>query len=242
MFLWLARVLRRRRLSKRTTPEGWEALATARFPFLAALPAEERSRFFLHLKVFALEKIWEGAKGLVITDEMKVVVSGAAARLSMNLSLDAYDGLQTVLIYDSSWVGQKSDAETLGEAHARGLMVLAWDAVQRGLARRDDGHDVALHELAHALDISDGSFDGTPPLHAIGDYRVWAKVFHAHFVKLQAAPRRNVLDAYGATNEAEFFAVATETFFEKPLVLQRKAPELYAELKRFYRSDPAAAA
>lgn len=239
MFFWLARVLRRRRLAKRPMPSGWQQLAAQKFPFIAALPADERDRFLLHLKVFGLEKTWEGAKGLVVTDEMKVVVSGAAARLSRNLSLDAYDELQTVLLYDSSWVGTQSEAQTLGEAHRRGLVILAWDAVKHGLARHDDGRDVALHELAHALDVSDGDFDGTPPLHAYGDYRAWAQVFHAHFVRLQQRPHANVLDAYGATNEAEFFAVATETFFEKPAALRKKAPDLYAELKRFYRTDPA---
>jgi MtfA peptidase len=240
VFFWLARVLRRRRLAQRAMPAGWPELAAQKFPFLSSLAADERERFLVHLKVFGLEKSWEGAKGLVVTDEMKVVVSGAAARLSRNVSLDAYDELQTVLLYDSSWVGRDSEAQTLGEAHRRGLVILAWDAVQHGLARHDDGRDVALHELAHALDISDGDFDGTPRLHAFGDYRAWAQVFHAHFRKLQKKPHANVLDAYGATNEAEFFAVATETFFEKPGALQRKAPELYAELKRFYRTDPAA--
>jgi MtfA peptidase len=238
MFFWLARKVRRSVLSGRPLPPGWEAQAVKHFPFVDTLEANERGRFFLHLKVFAHEKNWEGAKGLVVTEEMKIVVSGAAARLSRNLALDVYDDLKTVLLYDQSFVGQNGAMETYGEAHQRGLVILAWDKVRHGLARPEDGHDVALHELAHALDAADKAFDGTPDLGLQGDYRTWAKVFHKHYTRLKTKPQLSVLNRYGATNEAEFFAVATETFFEKPSQLQKKAPDLYDALKAFYGCDP----
>ena len=195
------------------------------------------SAFAKHLGVFAREKHFEGAKGLVVTDEMKVVVAGAAARLSRNLSFDVYDDLITVLLYPTSWVSE--GGSNLGEAHRWGLVVLAWDSVRHGLKNPFDGHDVALHEFAHVLDLTDGRFDGTPELNGYAASHAWATVFSEHYLTHRRAPSRaRVLQAYGATNEAEFFAVATEAFFEKPASLQGKHPELYAALREYYRLDP----
>lgn len=216
-----------------------EPLIARHFPFAEQLGAEERARFRTHLKVFALDKRFEGAGGLEVTDEMKVVVAGSAARLARNLSLDEYDDLVTILLYPASWKNPRGEGVHLGEAHRWGLVVLAWDAVRQGLHDPGDGHDTALHELAHVLDLGDGHFDGTPVLAGLADFHAWARVFAQHYEQLRARPHRSqVLRAYGATNEAEFFAVATEAFFEKPARLKAKAPELYEELRRYYRLDP----
>jgi MtfA peptidase len=241
--LWLFRRWKRRRLAKREFPPQWEPPVAGHFPFVARLGDLERERFRTHLKVFALEKRFEGAGGLEVTDEIKVVVAGAAARLSRNLSLDVYDDLVTVLLYPTAWSAPGGAGARLGEAHKWGLVVLSWDAVRQGLENRGDGHDTALHEFAHVLDVADGSFDGTPELGDSADLHAWARVFSRHYEQLRARPQRSqVLRAYGATNEAEFFAVATEAFFEKPAKLKAKAPELYAELSRYYRIDPIASA
>jgi Mlc titration factor MtfA (ptsG expression regulator) len=236
----ILRGLRRKRLGRRTFPAGWEPIVARRFPFAAKLGAEKRARFLLHLKVFAFDKDWAGAAGLEVTDEMKVVVSGAAARLSRNLDLNLYDALRTIVIYPSHYKHPEGDSVVLGEAHRWGQVILSWDAVQSGLTNANDGHDTALHEFAHVLDASDGAFDGTPELHHHRDYHAWAKVFSQRYFALRARPDKNVLRPYGATNEAEFFAVATEAFFEKPLQLKRKAPDLYDELRRYYQVDPSA--
>ncbi len=236
----ILRNLRRKRLGRRPFPPEWEATVAARFPFVAKLPAEEGARFRLHLKVFFFDKDWFGAAQLVITEEMKIVISGAAARLSRNLSLNLYDALRTIVIYPSHYKHPDTDDIVLGEAHRWGQVILSWDAVLSGLANAGDGHDTALHEFAHVLDASDGAYDGTPELHHRRDYHAWAKVFSARYFALRANPEHNVLRPYGATNEAEFFAVATEAFFEKPRQLKLKASDLYEELRRYYRVDPAA--
>lgn len=240
MVFALFRSWKRRRLSRRALPAAWAPLIAQHFPFAARLDADERERFLTRLKVFALEKRFEGAGGLHVTDEMKVVVAGCAARLARNLSLDVYDDLMTVVLYPAAWKSTREDgAVHLGEAHRWGLVVLAWDAVQHGLRAPGDGHDTALHEFAHVLDLVDGAFDGTPELTSTAQVHAWAKVFSAHYEKLRARPERSqVLRAYGATNEAEFFAVATEAFFERPARLKERAPDLYAELRRYYRLDP----
>ncbi|MBE2252565.1 MAG: zinc-dependent peptidase [Myxococcus sp.] len=233
------RWLKRRSLAKRPFPAHWEPLVAKHFPFEAQLGAEERARFRRHLFVFANEKHFEGARGLEITDEMRVVVSGAAARLARNLPLGVYDDLVTVLLYTGAW--ERDGGIIFGEAHRWGLVVLSWDSVRQGLKNPFDGHNVALHEFAHVLDLADGRFDGTPEMESFAALHAWADVFSRHYFSLQEAPGRDkVLRPYGATNEAEFFAVATEAFFEKPRQMKQRHPELYAQLKRYYRANPAA--
>jgi len=231
---------KRRRLARRPFPAEWMPVVEQHFPFVKRVDAPTRERFLTRLKVFALEKRFEGAGGLEVTDEMKVVVAGCAARLARNLDLDVYDDLVTVVLYPAAWKSPRDGAGVhLGEAHRWGLVVLAWDAVRHGLAAPGDGHDTALHEFAHVLDLVDGEFDGTPELATWAEVHAWARVFSAHYEKLRARPERSkVMRAYGATNEAEFFAVATEAFFEKPAKLKERAPDLYAELKRYFRRDP----
>lgn len=230
---------KRRRLAKRPFPQDWLQTVAARLPFAERLKDEDRHGFLTHLKVFAWEKNWEGALGVEVTDEMKVVVSGSAARLSRRLSLDVYDRLESIVIYPSHYQHEDKEGVVFGEANSWGTVVLSWDAVTHGIGNPFDGHDTALHELAHALDIADGAFDGTPELQDSRDYHSWVKVFSARYDTMKRKPHRSVLRRYGATNEAEFFAVATETFFEKSKQMKRKAPDLYAELARFYRVDPA---
>jgi MtfA peptidase len=231
---------RRRRYLKTPFPAEWAPIVAAKFPFVAVLEPEEAERFRTHLKLFIWEKYWFGAHGLEVTDEMRVVIAGVAARLSRNLSPDVYGRLTEIVIYPSHYKHPRSDAVVFGEARTWGTIVLSWDAVRHGIANPNDGHNTAAHELAHVLDISGGAFDGTPPLETQEDYEAWVQVFSRHYLALTKRPHRGVLRRYGATNEAEFFAVATETFFEKSEVLQRKAPDLYEQLRRYYRVDPAA--
>ena len=121
------------------------------------------------------------------------------------------------------------------------MVVLSWHDVVHGAACVRDGQNLVLHEFAHQLDQEDGSADGAPILEERSHYLAWARVLSEEYEDLQEAAekrRKTVLDKYGATNPAEFFAVATECFFEKPRQLSRKHPELYEELKRYYRQDP----
>ncbi len=130
----------------------------------------------------------------------------------------------------------------LGEAWGQGVVVLSWDDVRRGAADMRDGQNVVLHEFAHQLDQEDGAADGAPILPGRSRYVAWARVLGAEYEQLRrdaSRGRPSVLDDYGATNPAEFFAVATECFFEKPGLLRRRHPELYEELRAYYRQDPA---
>ena len=209
--------------------------------------------------MFLGEKHFEGCAGLVLTDEIKLTIAAQACLLLLHRDMDYYPGLQSILVYPSTYfanttrhreagVLEETRHSRLGEAWHSGAVVLAWDAVRNGAANPEDGHNVVLHEFAHQLDFEDGSADGAPLLGGDGPfwkrpakYITWAKVLSEEFKQLQATvefQKHSILDAYGATNAAEFFAVATEFFFEKPHALQQKHPELYAELKSFYKQDP----
>ena len=236
------RQFRRRRLLRRPFPEAWLGYLDARVPFFRTLSPELRQSFLDKLKVFAWEKEFIGAGGLEVTDEIRVVISATAVQLVVHLDLSYYDRLREVIVYPSAFRIPDRTGGVLGEAKNWGSVILSWESVLAGLRNPGDGHDTATHEFAHVLDRADGAFDGTPNLRAYSHYRAWSAVMSEHFHKLQQGQRRErqVLDDYGGLNEAEFFAVATESFFEKPRQMQEKTPELYEELKRFYGWDPAA--
>lgn len=239
--LSLLRQLRRRRLLARPFPEAWLGYLDARVPFFHTLSPELRGPFLDKLRIFASEKEFIGAGGLTITDEIRVVVSATAVQLVVYLDLSYYDRLREVIVYPDAFKLPDRTGVVLGEAKHWGSVILSWQAVLAGLRNPGDGHDTAAHEFAHVLDRADGAFDGTPKLRAYSHYRAWASVMSEHYHKLQQGqPReRQVLDDYGSVNEAEFFAVATESFFEKPRQMREKTPDLYEELKRFYGWDPA---
>jgi Mlc titration factor MtfA (ptsG expression regulator) len=239
------RTRRRRRIRAEPFPAAWAEVLAANAPFVARLGDADRAHLLGDIQVFVAEKAFIGAGGLAITDEIKVTIAAAAARLVLHLDLSMYDDLEEVIVYPDAYVhpdrgpwrpGQPVGDATLGEAQTWGVVVLAWSAVKAGMRDVKDGHDTALHEFAHVLDKGDRTFDGTPPLRARDHYHGWAVTMARHFERLRRGDRAEskVLRDYGATNEAEFFAVATEAFFEKPRVMQEHAPDLYEELKRFY--------
>lgn len=236
---------RLRRLVDKPPPlsEEQRDLIEEKLPWSQEFDDDEYERFEMQLRRFMHEKIIKGDDGLEVTDEMRVLVAGTAARLTRNIGDDVYDGLDTVILHDSA-VHADEHHVVLGTASTFGVVDLSWNAVTQGLEDPGDGHDTALHEFAHIIDMADGRVDGTPDLHALSDYTPWSKALSKNFLELQARvekgklKKRAVLRAYGATNEAEFFAVATEAFFERPMALKNKAPDLYGVLKDYFRADP----
>lgn len=234
------RARKRRRLLKRDFPSHWEPIVDRWLPFAGGLSADEGRRLRDHLKLFVWEKHWVGAQGFEITEPMQVIIAGQAARLSRNLPLDAFDRLSELVLYSQEFLNPNDELElpTQGEAHHFGTVVLSWEGVLDGLAYPCEGYNPALHEFAHVLDYSSGYFDGTPVLHQGKDYEPWAEVLSLHFERLRLEPQESFLDVYGAEDEAEFFAVATEAFFEMPDVMAVEAPDLFEELRKYYRLDP----
>lgn len=246
---------RRERLRAEPFPEAWDAILRKNVPLYAKLGDDDRRALQDRIKVFVAEKTFEGCGGLELTDEIRVTIAAQACLLLLRRDDDEdYARLVTILVYPTAYVAHASEAIgggvvlegevcRLGEAWIDGAVVLSWDDVRAGAADLHDGHNVVFHEFAHQLDQEDGAADGTPPLERRSRYLTWARVLGAAYDGLREASdcgRRTVLDAYGATNPAEFFAVATECFFEKPAQLRKKHPELYEELKSYYRQDPEA--
>lgn len=241
-------------------PVPWSLILEDRFPIYLRLPVEDRNELQGHIQVFLAEKRFEGCGGLEMTEEMQVCIAAQACLLLLHRETDYYPHLRSILVYPTTYfvkttrhvgsgIMEERHDSRLGEAWDSGAVVLAWDAVQAGAADPGDGHNVVFHEFAHQLDFEDGRTDGAPLLGADepwyrrkNRYKTWAHVLQAEFEKLRAnveAGEPSAIDEYGARNPAEFFAVATEFFFERPRQLHERCPELYEELKRFYKQDPA---
>jgi Mlc titration factor MtfA (ptsG expression regulator) len=232
-------------------PDQWREIVSRRVPVAARLTDAERVKLLRLVQVFLREKIIEGCDGLEVTEEMKVMIAAQACVLLLHLDAGVYPGLRTVLVYPGtyrprhpSWFKYNlgSTEPLLGESWRHGVVILSWESVASQAADSVDGRNVTLHEFAHQLDQQDGVADGTPALQTPSAVRHWAAVIARHYddlVSAAASGRDTVLDYYGATNKAEFFAVATETFFEQPIQLRQQQPELYDALREFYGQDPA---
>jgi hypothetical protein len=244
------RAARRKTLMKAPFPEEWSAILSKNLPPYSSLPGGLLDQLHGYINVFLDEKDFEGCGGQEITDEVRVTIAAQACLLLVGRDSKCYPRLRSVLVYPHTYVGGKGGifgagdeqpSARLGESWRTGAVVLSWDSVRGGAANFDDGHNVALHEFAHQLDQEDGAADGTPILRGLSSYRSWARSLteeYKSFLKRVKAHRKTVIDEYGATNPAEFFATATEAFFEKPEQLAKKRPDLYAELKSYYRIDP----
>ncbi len=245
MLIGWIRSFRRRRFRKQPFPAHWRGILEERAPFVERIPASQVSKFELDLMVFEHEKEFVGAGGLEVTEEMRVVISAAAVRLILFLEIGLFDRTSEIVVYPGAYHHPESDAVILGEVSPWSNVVLSWEDVLAGLQNPHDGLDTATHEFAHVLDRDSGAFNGTPILRAREDYGPWGRILSEHFLRMQTRKGRrkgSVLREYAATNEAEFFAVATEVFFERPRVMKKRAPDLYREFERFYGVDPAESA
>ncbi|MEI7879700.1 MAG: M90 family metallopeptidase [bacterium] len=244
---------RRQRLMAQPFPAEWASIIQGNVPFYSRLSPEDQRELQGHIQVFLSEKRFEGCGDLAITDEIRVTIAAYACVLLLHRTTDYYPLLVTILVYPHTFVvsryqagpaGQvlETDETLVGESWRHGNVVLAWDSVQHNAFDLHDGHNVVFHEFAHQLDEEDGTANGAPVLPQRGMYGAWARILGADYAELVRETeegRPSVLDQYGATNPAEFFAVATEAFFETPVKLHASHPLLYAELKLYYQQDPA---
>ena len=220
-------------------------------PLYRRLPEDLKHQLHGHIHVFMSEKRFEGCDGLEMTDEIKVTIAAQACLLLLNRETKYYPRLSSILVYPGAYVGKRiegkgpfrlvSEEVRMGESHGHDYVVLSWDHIAHKALDLGDGRNIVLHEFAHQLDQEDGVADGVPVLKTGSQYKVWARVLGNEYKKLGRDLLRGeetVLDQYGATNAAEFFAVVTETFFEKPRELKEKSPKLYDEVKKFYKVDP----
>jgi Mlc titration factor MtfA (ptsG expression regulator) len=247
---------RRRKLIQVPFPSEWEAIIRKNVFHFGLLEEDECDHLRALVQVFVAEKYWDGAGGLELTDEIRVTISAQACLLLLGLPHNFYQNVQSIVVYPSTVVPPQRKPgffETpsaplelqhpiLGQAFQQGPVIIIWDAALRAGRHPASGHNVIYHEFAHKLDMLDGAADGTPPLRDRAEYRDWVQTCSREFLRLKhdtEMGRASFLDAYGATNEAEFFAVATEHFFDRPHQMVADAPDLYRVLQEYYRQDPA---
>jgi|FLOH01.1.fsa_nt_gi MtfA peptidase len=251
MFRWLHRIRRKRFLREGLSEESCYWLDF--LPVLFDLPAADRKRLEGLTRVFIEEKHFEGCGGQLISDKIRVIIAAQACLLILNLHHDFYQRVRTILVYPSTFKhgstwrrpdGIVVDLESanLGEAWPGGPVILAWDAAYQGGRNANDGQNTVFHEFAHKLDMLDGVTDGIPPLTQDHEKNGWRAAFLAayeQYLQNLQAGRPQIFDAYAATNPAEFFATASECFFELAVKMEAHEPRLYALLEKFYRQDPA---
>ena len=244
---------RRNRLRARPFPNEWLKIIKNRVAFFVRLSAADQAELLDHIQVFLAEKGFEGCAGLEINDEIRVTIAAQACLLLLHRRTDYFPPLLTILVYPSTYlvdeqrhvegpVWEEGKMSRLGETgRTMGSMVLAWDAVKSGAADPSDGKNVVLHEFAHQLDYENFAADGAPALATREQQMSWREVMRTEFASLRAADDTGIptlLDTYGATNPAEFFAVSVEAFFERPSALCSRHPKFYAELQRYFNQSP----
>ncbi|MGR3512604.1 MAG: M90 family metallopeptidase [Paracoccaceae bacterium] len=248
--LWVNRAKRNALLAAPLSPEA-RRIVDESVPLLARLPKEFRPALEGKMNWFLDQVEFIGCDGLEVTDEMRVSIAAQACLLVVNID-QWYDTLRTILIYPGAFKSHQKQQDgyvvtereeiRAGESWHRGPIVLSWQHSERGAARADDGHNVVLHEFAHQLDQLSGAADGAPVMNKGQSFADWSRVFLAAFEDHEAAVargKRTVLDAYGAKGHEEFFAVAVEMFFERPVELAAEEPKVYGQLVEMFRLDPA---
>ena len=244
---------RRWKLRRKPFPAYWRQILDDNVPAYRHLPAPLQATIEKHLRVFLDEKHFEGCGGLEVTDEMRVTIAGYAGLLLLGDPRGDYPRLGTVVIYPESFaapiratdhlgVVTETVEERLGESWEEGTVVLAWDSIRELIEGRSGDCNVVVHEFAHQIDAQRGLTDGARLL-APGDcHHDWTELLAAEKTRQRTAQRRGrpaILDPYAFISPEELFAVATETFYTRPVRLKANHPELYTELQAVYRVDPA---
>jgi Mlc titration factor MtfA (ptsG expression regulator) len=249
----ILRARRRRALLARHFPDTWRQMLEESVPLYRCLPQNLKPQLHGLIHLFLDDKTFIGCLGQQITEQIKVTIAAQACILLLNRQTKVYPRLNTIYVYPSSYIVDSKHHEDglviegkdvrLGESWHNGPVVLAWDSIAHAAAGVHQGHNVVIHEFAHQLDQEDGEMNGTPLLDSPSAYKTWAEIFEDEYEKLCDAVEYHqytILDDYGTTDPAEFFAVATEAFFEKPSLLHQYNPRLYEELEKYYKLDPAA--
>ena len=249
---WLRDWKRKRILRQHRIDVALWRRALKHLPFLDGLSAAEERRLREFAVVFLAEKQLTPVRGLVLSDDDRIEIALQACLPILELGLDWYDGWVGIVVHPSDFRVQRAetgadgvvhewDDELAGESWPGGPVVLSWEALDDSGSVAAGGANVVIHEFAHKLDMMAGDADGVPPLPSREARERWIAVLDAEFERFchaVDAGEEIFLDPYAAESEAEFFAVASEAFFESPNALRRGYPKLYDLFMGFYRQDP----
>lgn len=245
--------IRRNKVASIPFPHEWRLILRKNLPFFYKMPSDLQLQLKDKMQIFLSEKIFVGREGQQITDEVRVTIAAQACMLLLNRKTDFYPFLKTIVVYPAAFITRHNQYHgsgiqsneprvLLGESWNRGQVILSWRDSAAGGVDFNDGHNLVIHEFAHQLDGESGVTNGAPPLSSKQSYTYWSQVLSYEYENLKRqsyAGEPTLLDTYGATNPAEFFAVASEVFFEKPQQLESQHPQLYHQLKTYYCVHPA---
>ena len=234
-------------------PDSWEEIVRRYVAYWRTLDEPEQNRLAELAEHLVVNKRWEAANGFVLTDEVVVTIAVQAAVLILGLDTGYFGKVTSIIVHPTTFsipgprptairgMVEAGSHPLLGEAHHdRGPILLAWDQVRSGARHRGRGRNVVWHEFAHKMDMLDGVVDGTPLLPDQNSLDRWIAVCAAELELLRSGEAGPLLDDYAATDPGEFFAVATEVFFDRPIDFRDDKPQLYEVLADYYRQDPAA--
>jgi Mlc titration factor MtfA (ptsG expression regulator) len=246
------REYQRNKIKSQPFIKQWRKIIQQRIPYFRLMPADLQLQLKEHIQVFLAEKEFVGCNGVKITDEIRVTIAAQACLLLLNRKTDYYPKLQTILVYPRAFI--KAQTKTgpggveytqnqalTGESWDFGKIVLSWEDTLHGAEITNDGHNVVIHEFAHQLDQENGRANGAPVLGRGQSYQCWSKIFAKQFAVLKKQAtlgEPSLFSYYGATEPAEFFAVATEVFFEKSKQFSYEHPSLYRQFTQYYKVDP----
>ncbi|GAB4201777.1 MAG: zinc-dependent peptidase [Wenzhouxiangellaceae bacterium] len=251
LYLWWPHYRLKQALA-RPFPQDWRRFLQRNLPSYKRLPEHLRFELQRLIKQFLHEKEFVGCAGLEISDEIRLTIAGEACLLLLNRPSTVYQKLRYIYVYPSGFIAPHKEIDDnglvrevrhgrSGESWSNGKVILSWDDVERGVRDITDGDNVVLHEFAHQLDQESGITNGAPLLSRRSGYQRWAEVLSEEYRDLvddARFGRESLLDYYGATNPAEFFAVATEVFYEQPGKMAEQHPELFQQLRQYYAVDP----
>lgn len=244
--------IKRNKIKAQPFPKEWRAILKRNVPYFYSMPADVQLQLKQHVMVFLTEKQFTGFEGVVVDDEIRVTIAAQACLLLLNRKTNYYPKLKSIYVYPAAFVTKHESRDAAGvlqnkprvlsgESWELGKVILSWKDSKQGALVFNDGHNVVIHEFAHQLDQETGAANGAPFLRNKSN-QCWSQVLSSEFEKLQHKARKGestLLDHYGATNPAEFFAVASEVFFERPQDMQQQYSALYTQLQNFYRVNPA---
>lgn len=249
---WLKRSQEARRLRRERIPELRWRNVISQVSVLQHLTHSEQHRLRELTSKFLRSKAFSGAGGFVMNDDTRTLIAAQACLLILELDLSYFDGWHEIIVYPDTFVVHREVSDDVGLVHSaqqalggeawnRGPVILSWSDACPGACPHGEGSNVILHEFAHKLDMLNGVANGMPPLHRDMHRETWTRVFQHAYDALRGTLATNqyrYIDPYAAESPAEFFAVMTEYFFEYPQRIIQVYPELYEQLRQFYRQDP----
>lgn len=250
MFQFIQNWLNHRVISRSTISSEQWSQAFALLPLLKDLTAEEKKTLQELAILFLHHKVFEGAAGLEVTEDMQLIIALQACLPILKLGWGGYDNWVTVIVYPAGFAPERVvrdeygvehfvQSHLSGEAWYRGPVILSWDDTEH--AGFIDGHNLLIHEFAHKLDMQNGHANGYPPLHEGMSPQSWKDAFTAGYEDLQHKCELGEhigIDCYAASSPAEYFAVLSEVFFERPGVINNQYPDVYEQLRQYYCQDP----